>query len=764
MNARRLLLAALVSLAPFVTSALLTPPVALAEESCPNAALRVGFAAGLPDCRGYERVSPPGTHPNFEEIQGGARNVTRGAEMPGEALGGIASVSGDRLVFTSTEPPAGSPSDGPFFLATRSTDGWSIEDLIPPQSTNFGLLCKNAYTVALSPELSSAVLADGYGQRGGTGVPCGTDDPQLVPGEPGGYQNLFLRSESGSYRLVNITPAGASYSDAWFQAASEDLSHVVFSESAQLTPEAPGGEDLYEWSDGVVRLVTFLPDGTPVEGSLANAYTPKIIFSADGPETYTHAVSADGSRVFFYTEGNLYVRENAYEEQSAVDAGGQCTEPAKACTVQLDASQAGGPGGGGKFMWASTSGSKVFFTDEPSADLTANTVPGSGENLYEYDLETGKLSDLTPAAQAEVKGLSGTSEDGSYVYFVAAGALTGQEENSDGAKAESGEPNLYLIHDSATKFIATLASINGACPTGEGFQGEEEPCGADSMDWDPRRLTARVSPNGEYIGFNSVKELTGYDNAPAKPGDCPGAEGKAEEAEHACQEIFLYEAVQNKLSCVSCATSGARPTAPAGIYEPNHIPFGGPEPPNDIGSLQRNVLDDGRIFFNTAEPLVPPATNGEYDVYEYEDGQVHLLSSATSEVGSYFYEASPSGNDVFFNTSVQLPAGNPEAVYTLYDARVDGGFPEPANLTECSEEDCKGAFSAPPAFSAPTSATFVGAGNSVVVPAAVAKPKPRAKPVKCKKGDVKKHNKCVKKPKSKKNARKSAKTNRRASR
>jgi hypothetical protein len=693
------------------------PTLVTGAESCPNAALRVGFSAGLPDCRAYELVTSK--EPEIINYDPEQREDTAEGSGPGETRGVWASVTGERLAFPSNEPPAGSPSDGIYFMATRGADGWSTQDLIPPQSPEYGLICKNGATFAFTPDLSSAILGDGFGQPGsgtevfeGVGGACGTDEPPLVPGEPRGYQNLFLQdNESGSHQLVDVTPAGVPPRNAWFQAASADLSHVVFSERAALVPGAPAEEgaenpyeDLYEWSGGIVRLVTFLPDGEPVEGALANAtqeLPPSVHGDGDqvgGSATFTHAVSADGSRVFFLAGGDLYVREHADQEQSPLDGEGRCADPAKACTVQVDGSQAGGSGGGGQFMWANAAGSLVYFTDEASAGLTADTVAGSGTNLYQFDVETGALTDLTPAGQAAVKGVSGASEDGSYIYFVAEGALTGPaEENSEGAHAEPGQPNLYVVHDAGRPvFVATLAG-------GDAADWKNRPEGAIN----PPRLTARVSPNGEFIGFNSVRSLTGYDNVSVESG-CGGG---------ACTEIFLYDAAQNRLSCVSCNPSGARPMAPSGFLAPDEISFGGLDA-SAPDYLQRNVLDDGRVLFDTAEALVPQDTNDQYDVYEYEGGQLHLLSTGTIDAASYFYEASLSGRDVFILAAQQLPSGKPEAAYSVYDVREGGGFPEPAGLTECSEEDCKGAFNASPALTAPSSATFSGAGNLSVAPLA----------------------------------------------
>ncbi len=674
------------------------PAPVLAEEACPNAQFRTGFSAGLPDCRAYELVSAPGSEPYFETFSQ-VGNVNEGSSVVGETMGAVASVSGDGIAYYSTAAPPGSPSDGPYFLSRRTPTGWSTEDLIPAHSPTSSDLCYNGYTPAYSPDLSKAILAVGWGQD--EGHDCGGDEPLLVAGEPQGFQNLFLRdNESASYQLIDSTPVGTSPKDAWFQTASADLSHTVFDEEAKLTPEAPAGDDLYESTGGVVRLVTFLPDGTPVQGSLANAHDYSG-FKQPHP-TFTHAVSADGSRVFFVANGNLYVRENAEREQSPFDGKGECAEAAKACTVQVDASQGLGPGGGGKFMWASADGSRVFFTDE--SQLTSDSTAEAGEpDLYEYDVngdvgKPGALTDLTVDTEAgehaNVQGLSGVSEDGSYVYFVADGVLTGQARNSDGAKAEPGQPNLYLSHAGATTFIAVLEP------------GGEE---GDACDWSVHCLSARVSPSGAFAGFNSVRRLTGYDNTDANT-------GKPD------QEIFLYDAGHNQLNCVSCDPTGAAPTAPAGIHRPEKDGLGTlRETP---GYLQRYVLDDGRVFFDTFEALLPNDGNGDSDVYEYEAGQLHLISSPTGGA-TYFYDSSLSGDDVFIVTAQHLVAGNVAAM-SLYDARVDGGFAEAASLTACGEEDCKGPVSAAPSFFAPTSATFVGAGNPPASPSKHLKPKTAA--------------------------------------
>jgi len=697
-------------------------PVSTVAESCGNEQFRTGYSAGLPECRAYELVSPPGTSPQImlgEGSEGANNDMSRSADIAGEVEGAMVSASGERLAFTSKYPPPGSSWDAQFFLASRGSEKWSTIGLVPPQTPEYGVVCVNAFVGAYSPELTSWILGDGYGQLG-SGDPdeeCGRDDPSLVENEPLGFQNLFLREgPTAPYQLIDVTPSGVQSRDAWFQAASSGLNHVVFDEDAALTPGAPVGDDLYMWSGGSVRLVSVLPDGTAAKGTIANEAQKEEGFLRLGAETFTHAISTDGSRVFFDANGNLYMRERPYSEQSALRNVTECTEADKACTLQIDAGESRCvaenecSSGAGTFQWASADGSRVFFTDANRL-TSASTAVASKPDLYEYDFaapEGERLTDLTADAgePADVQGVSGASEDGSYVYFVADGKLTAAA-NSHGDAAVPGAPNLYVVHEASLAFVATLDPTH------------------DNQDWSLGTLTARVSPSGRFVAFDSQLSLTGYDNTPVEPADCK--EGRAPRP---CTEIFLYDAVAQTLNCVSCEPRGGSPTAPASINEPNNakIDRSGLEPNPIPGYLQHNVSDEGQVFFDTAEPLSPHATNAQPNVYEYRNGEVQLLSTATSNVGAYFYEASTSGDDVFLTSSQPLAPGAQGSEYSIYDARVGGGLSAPEPATVCSEEDCRGAFTATPLLAAPSSETFVGPGNPVTLtPAPAGGPKQQQK-------------------------------------
>ncbi len=160
------------------------------------------------------------------------------------------------------------------------------------------------------------------------------------------------------------------------------------------------------------------------------------------------------------------------------------------------------------------------------------------------------------------------------------------------------------------------------------------------------------------------------------------------------EEVYLYDAQTHRLLCASCnpqaTDEGGQFKAPEGVFETE--PSGEspgllvdrPElwrehglaaslasPAFNITDARplalyqpRDLLDDGRLFFNSPDDLVPAAENHTQDVYEYEPqdvgsctssaGCIGLISSGTASQESAFLDASESGEDVFFLTAAQL--------------------------------------------------------------------------------------------------------------
>ncbi|HEY1689670.1 MAG TPA: hypothetical protein VGF95_12500 [Solirubrobacteraceae bacterium] len=669
----------------------LSAPAASIAAECANEAVRVeqGAAAlALPECRAYELVNEPGDAPTVSE------STTTPKTQAAASGGGVA--------FHSWYSPASEPSDAHDFLTTRDQEGWHTSALDPVLGPDkFGYI--EPATTWLSADLGVAVISI----KPSGNVP----EPPLVPDEPTEGEYLLERvNDPLSYQLVNVTPEDVQDGTAIFQGGSEDLSHVLFSEDEPLTPEAPAGGSLYEWREGALRLVTYLPEGEPAQGTIADQVTGAGgEFDAVSP-TFAHAISADGERVVFEAGGALYMRLNAATEPSAIAPGStkvngeQCLEAAKACTVQLDASHVSGASGGGELWDASSDGSRVFFTDTSELTGEANTATEKPD-LYEYDLQDGELSDLTADASepGDAQGVAGVSADGSYVYFVAEATLT-STPNVRKELPIKRKRNLYLYHDGETSFIATL------------FPGDAEAWGGEPEGVTPSvgLRTSEVSPSGQLLAFNSTQRLTGYNNSPAKTGECSG-EG--------CDEIFEYDAEAQALSCVSCGAPNVRPVGAAEVD------------PRSAGAYpRRQLMADGSVFFDTVSPLVPLDKDGTYDVYEWtpvevaacEEGSasysaqshgcLYLISSGTSPEPSFFANASEDGSDLFFTTEQALLATDTSEEEALYDARVEGGLPGiPGVLVEppaCeSAESCHPPASESPAEALAASAVFSGPGN-----------------------------------------------------
>jgi hypothetical protein len=681
-----------------------------AAGACPNAQLRSGASEHLPDCRAYEQVSP-----SEKNGQDAAALQPLKPAQSGPCDGGETCTLAYMNVGAAFAGALGNVLPNAY-LATRGEGGWQTTPISPP--TPYAPADSTAkVSYAFTGDLSQAILR----------VP----PQQLTEGAPEGVYNLYVRGSSGGYSLVTaavpseLPPAscGGCYETddvPAYAGASSDFGHVVFEANDSLVAGAPAArvENLYEAFAGHVSLVGVLPDGTvPAQGSTAGGGIQVV---GERAHELDHAVSQDGSHVLFEARADggdpdpgqsgmteLYDRIDG-SSTVEVSAPGPGAGPER-CETEggvCDAEPA-------QFWAASANGSVVYFTSK--AALTKESFTGEeeparenlGNDLYRYEVGTGTLTDLTVDADnhndpagADVLGVVGASEDGSYVYFVAEGELGELGGPREGTK--SGHPNLYVWHETiagagTVKFIATLAAPSReeqekleALQLGHAFTYN-----SDLGDWTSRPVASQayVTPNGEYLAFMSVEPLTGYDNRDVATG----------QSDH---EVFEYDAETGRLACASCDPGGAPPLGSAfigaGLQETAGTPFHQP----------RSVSDDGsRVFFTSPDPLVSGVFGGSDKVYEYEDGEPLLISGAEGGDSSVFLDASASGDDVFFATRERLAPSDADELVDVYDARVDGGFPTTAAPTPCKGSACEEPFSQPPLFSTPISATFMGTGN-----------------------------------------------------
>jgi hypothetical protein len=721
----------------------------------------VATPATLPDERAYELVSPPSK--DGGEIDGGV--VPGDAEVPVQASeDGKAVTYASATSFDVLPGEAKGSAAASSYVSRRGLGGWSTQNVTPPSGATRepDITTVEASTVeAMAPDLSADFFVS---------------NSTLLQGSFFGYATPYrFDMTTGSAQALMQSPPpdyepnapSLELFDPVYAGASSDFSHILFTANDRLTPQALGSSNfsrnLYEWAHGQLHLVNILPDGSVLSGEKQPMFGAVRNFEHFN---VSHAISDDGSRIFWSDEADreLFAR---------VDG---------ASTVLVSRSRkTNGTGPGGTdplgpqvpvYQGASANGSYVFFTSTEELTNDANTgnasscVPLPGDcaaDLYRYSMETGQLADLTADAPdtggANVRGVLGSSDDGSRIYFVANGALASGASPGECREdiALGGLCNLYVWSESiGTRFIA------GNFPGGELASGPiVNDVGHQSIDGIASEnlldRTSRVSPNGRFLAFQSRRSLTGYDNVVAQSSDCVGPNQFYDKFTPACPEVFLYDAEASTLVCASCNPTGGRPIGPS------VLPFRvgavlGHALRHRLGgsgwvteTYQQRYLDDsGRLFFDTQDALSPRDTNGQPDVYEYENGQARLISGGFGGEASMFLDAGASGDDAFFLTRDQLTSQDRDEAVDLYDARV-GAQPDLAVPPPCASSDaCKsGPTPQPTVFGAPASATFSGAGNvvagappKVVQGKSVKKPKPKKKrKAKSKRKKVKKSHK-----------------------
>ena len=673
-----------------------------------------GSELRLSDGRAWELVSPP----NKKAALIGPSSFNYWLTQAASDGSGITYTTNDTI---------GEDAVGHLFssqvLSTRVAGVWRTQYVsesggLPPEGESAkGMLDSSEYWPVFSQNLSLGMLEPGSG-------PTKPQSPEAAE------RTLYLRdSSNGSFRPLETqtnVPQGLKVDElegSYYFAATPDFSHVVFGTPAALTPEAVKGScegcyisetmNLYEWYNGQLQLVNIFPDGS----TKAGAAVGNAEMGTSKGEMIARAISNDGRWVVWkYQSPGSGATTRLLYARDMVDKH----------TVELGGSQA-------RFQAMSSDGSKIFFTE---GELEGD--------LYVFDTETGTQTDLTadhgsvePNAGVQ-NAVMGASQDGSYIYFVATGVLAG--------KAVSGADNLYLLHDGTTGWTTTLIATLSE-EDKHTWGGDERP--GKKVHMNPWLVDSEVSPDGRYVAFMSNSSLTGYDNHDAVSGQPD-------------EEVFLYDAVSNHLVCASCNPTGSRPV---GVFDnggesgagyesllvdttnswsakssgSNHWLAGSLVGWNNTfnrASYQpRYVMDNGRLFFNSPDALVPQDTNGLEDVYEYEPnsvgscapeqavfsetsgGCVSLISSGTSATESAFMDASETGDDVFFVAANKLTFEDYDNAYDMYDAHVcTEAVPcraDPVSPPECTSGDsCKAAPSPQPAiFGATPSATFNGVGN-----------------------------------------------------
>ena len=701
---------------------------ALADNGCPNEQVRaesnvnpethVPFSVGLPECRAYEMVTPA--------LKNGSPVSSSVSVLSLSSIGSVARVGleGSTVLIESKgiwpggEQPANNnlltsfSVEGVQYKVTRGGSGWDFRPQEPPSLREFksSLLPNPA---DLGGDMSATGIWGGAGLASSEAELSGENDPNFYLLEPGG-----ALAEIGP-----SVPLGTGPGKPVVVGGSMDLSHMLFSLPVLRWPfdQTKVNSSLYEYvgtghsgegGDGPTLV------GVDNTGTLISQCGIEVGGFAESGEPEARSISADGSSVFF----------------TAIAPESKCTGGAGPAVNEVFA-RVGGPGPGVergsavtvnvagtsecataasdscnvtktvKYQGASTDGSKVLFTSEQplvsgDTDSTSNLyecrLPGDSGDALVAVSPVNPCPDLVRVSVpvsggAEVQSVAAVSQDGSHVYFVAKGVLSG--ENAEHHSPTSGLDNLYVWEEGRTAFIATLSSA--ALKLGE----------------------AQATPNGESLVFTSSADLTPEDTSTVA-------------------QVFLYEAQHEALVWVSKGQGGSEDGNTT--TDPASLTSGEIEVEEARSAEGRRVIsEDGSVVvFQSSAALTAQVHGGRDNVYLWRGGGLHLISDGTpagsdggfgSDDGLVGIDAS--GQNVFFATEAQLVGQDSDELPDLYDARVDGGFPAP-KVDECSGEACQGASGAPVvAPVAPGSLSPGGQGNLTPrqqpPPSSSAKPKPR---------------------------------------
>jgi hypothetical protein len=700
----------------------------LTALACVLSLVIVSAASGAPTTpsgeRFYERVTPAQKNGATwgQAIVNGNPDLTE-SSVP------LISQQGDRFVDSALQwgGPTGTNANETRFLMVRVPgEGWQAR-AVDPKADEVVL---NGRVFALyggSADLSfiaieSQIVLDGQDADGNPPFAGANDVYGFRPDDPG----LDPENPGSGYELLSCPPLpaapcseGTSVAKAAARSinpVSADGSTTVFETSEILAPAADGGPQVYARVGNQVRHISqplpVVPPGATQVGFEPSFLSGDSSAPDGGPNIagavsmWPNPISSDGSRVFFAApatgpDTRIYVRiaDERTLELSRVRGGSEAPQKVK-------------------FRGASVSGDRALITTQQAllpvaGEGSAANDPNSVEDLYlwTYD-EQGDPGNDSLAALTRLSGLpqvgdgpavdgqtglsiAGMSDDLTRVYFTTRdGAVGGSpaDVNLYMAELPDGDPRSGRVRFIATTLTdllledpATWSSVGG-CLNGQNV-GE--------VDLQLRPTCGAASPDGRYLAFQSRVPLT-VDDRDADGADACASPVSGLIPSYCREDVFVYDSVEGALRL---ASGGVAPVSGNGQHDARF----------EVIRDSVSVADDGRVIFSTAEGLVAGDANGMLDVYEFQDGDLDLISSGKGPNNSLFAGASEGAKNVFFLTVDDL-RDDTDGSSDFYNARLGDTFPDTQWDCSLDQDRCQ-VPGKPDSGTGPTATAGSGDGN-----------------------------------------------------
>jgi hypothetical protein len=584
--------------------------------------------------------------------------------------------------------------------------------------------CDSTFSRSGSHALCSTATVDGrsvLSGLAGPGDPTSATFPDLVAGRSiymadvtGQLADDFLGT--GQRTLVNVCADGTEIpsvegGDLQAQACSDPLpgrdARLTSSRGATAVAgnvDAPGLRgSLDNAASGSGSRVFFMsPD--PQASGVPNGTTAFCSGTGDvtlcPPQLFVRQRNGDGTLTTRWiskaADGLFGLQDSALAGavrfEGATDDGDKVFFKTNSPLTEDDPNGTGGPAlpGGVKTGAASNNSWDLYLYDFPD---DSGADPGSGE-LTRVSAAPGGGECATQPANSLVDvtgGLRHASKDGSVAYFTCSAPLAGVAPPGDGTTTApagsvttSDATNLY-VYD-AKRPAATRIRFVARLPRGSGANNDADSCASSGVnppapldgnafsDFDNSSDCVHGTLDGEFVTFWTRGRLT------------------ADDPDSVTSDIYAYDNRADELTRVTAPQGGLGGSYLCGPATPCYGDTGfdlredvkrSPKP--TLGLATDPAIDGDKIaFFQSRSRLVPGDTDTLYDVYQWRNGKLSLVTPGSSGTTGHFLKGNDrTGRNVYFATRDRLTWQDVDSVFDVYTARVGGGIPQPSTVPIC---------------------------------------------------------------------------------